>query len=222
MRLFRLVVVAVCAFACACGGDSNPTTPPTPTPAPSPAPAPAPAPAPTPTPTPAPTGNGVVINEFRTRGPNGGNDEFIELRNDSGAPIDIGQWRIVGSNASGTTDVRRILDAGITLNAGCHFLLTNSNTSGYSDSVPGDMTYGVGVTDDGGIALTRADGSIVDQVGMSSGSAYREGSALDDFGGGNSNRAYARTGNDTNNNRADFSMRSPSTPQNRSASCATR
>lgn len=163
-----------------------------------------------------------MINEFRTRGPEGGNDEFIELRNDSSSSIDIGQWRILGSNGSGTTEVRRILDSGILLAPGCHYLLTNSNTNGYSGSPAGDTTYGVGITDDGGIALARADGTIVDQVGLSAGSAYREGPVLDEFGAGNSNRSYGRTGNDTNNNRSDFSMRSPSTPQNRNSSCAVR
>ena len=29
----------------------------------------------------------VVISEFRTRGPAGGNDEFVELRNTSAAPV---------------------------------------------------------------------------------------------------------------------------------------
>ena len=179
-------------------------------------------PGPSPTPSPTPTGSGVVINEFRTRGAQGANDEFIELRNDSSTVVDIGGWQIFGSNGSGGTTVRRILDSGITLGPGCHYLLTNSNTDGYSGATAGDTTYGVAITDDGGIALRRADGSTVDQVGMSSGSAYREGSALDDFGSANTNRAYARTGNDTDSNRSDFSMRSPSTPQNRTSSCSTR
>ena len=32
----------------------------------------------------------IVISELRTRGPSGGNDEFVELRNISNAPIDVG------------------------------------------------------------------------------------------------------------------------------------
>src|SRR6201991_2279997 len=39
----------------------------------------------------------VVISEFRVRGPNGGNDEFIELYNLSGAPVAIGGWKIRGA-----------------------------------------------------------------------------------------------------------------------------
>jgi hypothetical protein len=33
------------------------------------------------------TSSTVVISEFRTRGPNGGNDEFIELYNLSPSPV---------------------------------------------------------------------------------------------------------------------------------------
>src|SRR2546423_8765185 len=40
----------------------------------------------------------VVISEFRVRGPNGGNDEFVELYNLSGAPVAIGGWEIRGIN----------------------------------------------------------------------------------------------------------------------------
>jgi len=33
--------------------------------------------------------NEIVISEFRTRGPAGGNDEFVELRDRSSQPVDI-------------------------------------------------------------------------------------------------------------------------------------
>src|SRR5215471_15031349 len=45
----------------------------------------------------------IVISEFRVRGPNGGSDEFIELYNLSSAPVNIGGWKIKGSNNAGTT-----------------------------------------------------------------------------------------------------------------------
>ena len=172
-------------------------------------------------PPPGPTSTGVIINEFRPRGPNGATDEFIELRNDLGTAVNLDGWSVVGSNSSGVTRVRRDLPGGIVLNPGCHYLLTNSNTPGYSGSTPGDTTYGVAVTDDGGLQLRRGDGSVADEVGMSAGSAFGEETRLSEFSSVNSNRSYARTGNDTNNNRLDFSLRT-STPQNLASSCTIR
>ena len=72
----------------------------------------------------------IVVSEYRTRGPNGGNDEFIELRNRSAAPVDIGGYRVNGSSASATVTTRATIDAGVTLQPGCAYLLTNSATSG--------------------------------------------------------------------------------------------
>ena len=73
------------------------------------------------------------------------------------------------------------ISAATILQPGQHFLATNSNTSGgpYSGSVTGDQTYATGITDDGGVALTMPDDTLVDAVGMSSGSAYKEGTVLD-------------------------------------------
>ena len=178
--------------------------------------------APSPIP-PVPAGNGVVINEFRLRGPAGAADEFIELRNDSSTPVSIGGWRLEASDASGGTTTRRILPAGISLGPGCHFLLANSNTVGgpYSGG-PSDETYGVAIVDDGGLALRNASGTIVDAVGLSAGSAFGEGTRLAQFGSANTDRSYKRIGVDTDNNAADFTLSSPSTPQTLGSSCAVR
>ena len=179
-----------------------------------------------------PTGavsSSVVISEFRTRGPNGGNDEFIELYNLSSSPVTISGWEIRGSNSSGTVSTRAIINSGAVLNPGCHYLLTNSNPTGgpYSGGAVGNQTYGVGITDDGGIALTTASGTIIDQVGMSTGSAFKEGSILSPLTSG-SNQSYERrpgagsgSGTDTDNNNSDFRLISPSDPQNASSSCLT-
>lgn len=171
----------------------------------------------------------IVISEFRTRGPNGGNDEFIELYNLSAAPVDISGWQVRGSNNSGTASTRAVINAGTVLNPGCHYLLTNPNASGgpYSGSVAGDQTFSPGITDDGGIAVATPDGTIIDQVGMSNGSAFKEGSALSPLGS-NADGGYERrpgvasgSGQDTDNNGADFIARAPSDPQNAGSTCLT-
>ena len=54
-----------------------------------------------------------------------------------------------------------------------------------------------------------------DSVGMNARLASNyEGTPLPPFGDGNSDRAYARIGVDTNDNSRDFAMRGPSGPQN--------
>jgi hypothetical protein len=167
----------------------------------------------------------IVISEFRTRGPAGGNDEFIELFNLSLSTVDLSGWEIRGSNSDGTVTTRAIITNGVALNPGCHFLLTNSNTNGYSDRFPGNQTYGVGITDDGGIALVNASGTIIDQVGMSSGSVFKEGITLAPLTS-STNRSYERrpggapgSTQDTDDNQNDFRLLSPSQPQNALADC---
>src|SRR5207248_9901458 len=91
-----------------------------------------------------------------------------------------------------------------------HFLATNNNSPGYSGSVPGDQTYGTGVSDGGGIALLDSVGNLIDSVGMCTTTSYYEGSPLVPFAD-NSTRSYERlpggsngSGQDTADNAADF------------------
>jgi predicted extracellular nuclease len=167
----------------------------------------------------------IVISEFRVRGPIGGNDEFIELHNLSSATADIGGWEVRGSNDSGTTGTRATIALGTTVGPGCFILLTNSASSGYTGSVAGDQTYGTGITDTGGIAVTTAAGDIVDQVGLSAGSAFKEETPLASLGGTNADRSYERLPGgtagheDTDDNSADFAVLSPSNPQNSDSDC---
>lgn len=169
--------------------------------------------------------NSIVISEFRTRGPNGANDEFVEIYNLSSSPVNIGGWQLNGSNAQGSVSTRAIVSSGTTLNSGCHYLFTNPNPSGgpYGGSVPGNQTFSPGITDDGGIAITTAGGTIVDQVGMSSGSAFKEGSPLAPRTANTSTSYERRPGGiqghvDTDNNSSDFSF-SGSSPRNAGSGC---
>ena len=158
----------------------------------------------------------IVISEYRTRGPNGGNDEFIELRNKAAAPVDIGGYRVNGSNASGTVSTRATIPGGVSLGAGCAYLLTNSGTSGgpYSGAVTGDQTYATGIADDGGLAVLTPALAVVDQVGQSAGSAYKEGTPLAPTPA-NADQSYERGGKtaDTDSNAADFTLRTPAGPE---------
>jgi hypothetical protein len=169
----------------------------------------------------------VLISEFRFHGPSGANDEFIELYNRTTAAIDISGYKIFRSNSAGTTALTATIPAGKILGPGCHYLLANT---GYTGSVSADQTYNTGVTDDGGIALTIPSGtattSFIDQVGLSTGSAYKEGTTLSPLTT-NVNQSYERkpggaSGNstDTNNNASDFFLNAGSSnPQNLSSGC---
>lgn len=158
----------------------------------------------------------VVISEFRTTGPGGGNDEFIELYNRTNNSIDIAGWLIrrSSSNPSSNPSTLYPFPSGTTLSPGQRYMVAGSS---YSGSVPGDVTTALGIADDGGIALTLANGTTrIDAVGMSSGSTYLEGTPLAQLPGG-SDQSYARINGgctDTDNNNADFVLQSPSDPQN--------
>ena len=163
----------------------------------------------------------VVISEFRTRGPNGGNDEFVEIYNLSSTPVNISGWRLRASSATGSTSNRATIPNNVTLQPGCHYLLTNT---GYSGTVAGDQTYSTGITDGGGIAIVSDDGTIVDQVGLSAGSAFKEGTPLTPLTT-SENRGYERkpggmvgSGTDTDVNANDFEVKG-SDPQNLSSAC---
>jgi hypothetical protein len=169
----------------------------------------------------------VTIDQFRVRGPVGGNDEFVELFYAGPATLDLAGYKFNASNASGTIGTRLTFPEGTRLAPGCRLLLTNSASSGYSGSVPGDLTYATGVTDTGGLALLDASGSIVDQVGLSSGSAYQSGTPLASLGSSNVDRGYQRRltaaglPQNTGDNSADFVTLSPTVPQNSASPCVT-
>src|SRR5512143_1328758 len=115
----------------------------------------------------------VVISEFRPRGPAGGTDEFVELYNPTGNSVDISDWKINTSDAQGTASTLATVPANTTLQTGQYYLIENS--AGKPFDPAWDLSYSLGnIPDDGGVAVLDSSGSIVDQVGMSTGSLYKE------------------------------------------------
>lgn len=162
----------------------------------------------------------IVISEFRFRGPAGGNDEFIEIANNTNDAIDIAGYTIHGSNNAGTNGTRATVAANTILPPRARYLFVNSGAAGYSGTVPGNIAYGTGITDDGGVSIVDAHGAIVDQVGLSAGSLYREGSVLASLGTANADKSYRRkiidtdgTLQDSDDNATDFVASTPSDPQ---------
>jgi len=162
--------------------------------------------------------HGVVISELRFRGPAGGNDEFVELRNTGSAPVDVGGWRLVGCSTSGPTGTRATVPAATSLPAGGSYLLTNAGAGGYSGTVPGDRTYTTGIADTGGARLETAGATLQDAVGSTrTAAACREGAGLS-FPSANGENAFERKGGtqDTGDNAADLAGPQAAAPQNAS------
>ena len=177
----------------------------------------------------AQNGPGILISELRFRGLTN-SDEFVEIFNSTSAPIDIGGWAIVGSDAMGVTTVRVSVPAGTTINSGCYYLVTH--LTGYQGPTPGDATYTASFADSGDVAVVDPNGVVSDQVGFP-GTLYREPPTLPPLTA-NVNHSYERKPGgeeghfDTNNNLADFRVRSTAlvppelpNPQNSSSPCAS-
>ena len=169
----------------------------------------------------------VVIAQFETRGPNGGNDEFIQIKNVSATAQAIGGWQIWGTNSAGTASARATVPTGTSLPAGRSFLFTNGNTPGYSGTAAGDVSYSTGITDTGGIQLRNAAGAVIDAAGHSALSgaagAYKEGGglALPSSGGVAAFLRKATGSQDTDDNAADFSGPQAMAPESCGAACGT-
>jgi len=80
-------------------------------------------------------------------------------------------------------------------------------------------------TDDGGVAILDGAAVIIDQVGMSAGSAYKEGTTLPPLLT-SVDRGYERlpggpsgSGTDTDDNLANFQLLTPSQPENAASAC---
>ncbi len=163
--------------------------------------------------------NGLVISGFQVRGPVGGNDEYIELRNTSSSSVDISGWKVQGcaSGTPGAASTRATVADNIVLTAGQYYLFTNNGSSGYSGTVAGDQTYGTGITDFSGTnfaGIQLLDASNVRQDGVGSAlSPCREGTGFATPTTNGASNAFVRT-QDTDDNVADFTGPQASDPHN--------
>ena len=88
----------------------------------------APTPTPTPAATPVPGGTSLIISEFRVRGPNGTNDEFVEIYNNSNNAVNVLASDGSSGYAVAASDglVRFVIPNGTIIPARGHFLGVNS------------------------------------------------------------------------------------------------
>ncbi|PYS90143.1 MAG: hypothetical protein DMF64_15735 [Acidobacteria bacterium] len=171
----------------------------------------------------------LIISEFRLRGSAGANDEFIELYNNSNAPITVNTndnslgWAVAASDGA----PRFIIPNLTVIPARGHYLAANTGTGGYSLSNYGgtgaaapDVTYTTDIPDDSGLTLFSTsdpnnftEAYRLDSVGFTGepNVLAREGAGLAAVGANNVEYAYVRkqtsgTPQDTGDNAQDFAL----------------
>jgi hypothetical protein len=102
----------------------------------------------------------LIISEFRVRGPNGANDEFIELYNNSGADHTVAGGGTGYGVAASDGTARCVIPNGTVIPNRGHYLCVNSvgyslasYPAGNGTTATGDATYTTDIPDNAGIAI---------------------------------------------------------------------
>jgi hypothetical protein len=133
----------------------------------------------------------LIISEFRVRGPNGANDEFIELYNNSGADHTVAGGGTGYAVAASNGVARCVVPNGTVIPNRGHFLCVNSvgyslasYPAGNGTTATGDATYTTNINDNQGIAIFNTSvaanftlANRLDAVGSTSeaNTVYKEG-----------------------------------------------
>jgi hypothetical protein len=155
-------------------------------------------------------GNDLLISEFRLHGPNGANDEFIEIYNNNDTPLTVSTidgsagYAVVSASAAalndGTPTVRCTIPTGTVIPGRGHYLCTNSvgyslgsYPAGTPSTATGDATYATDIPFNDGLAIFNTANPAnfstttrLDAVGSSSvtNTLYREGAGYAPLTGG--------------------------------------
>jgi hypothetical protein len=137
------------------------------------------------------TAGQILISEFRVRGPNGANDEFIELYNNSGADHTVAGGGTGYAVAASNGVARCVIPNGTVIPNRGHYLCINSvgyslasSPAGNGTTATGDATYTTDIPDNAGIAIFNTSVAVdftlanrLDAVGSTSeaNTLYKEG-----------------------------------------------
>ncbi len=176
------------------------------------------------------TAGQLIISEFRTKGPNGSSDEFVELYNTTGAPLIVQSSD--GSSGLGVAAsdgvVRCVIENGTVIPKNGHYLCANGslqeslrrNLKGRTVNLA-DQFFSLEIPDNAGIALfsssvsnslSQSLGTRLDAVGSSTeeNTLYKEGTGYPAISAQNLEHSFYRDlrpngePKDTGNNVADF------------------
>ncbi len=176
----------------------------------------------------------ILISELRTSGPMGANDEFVEIYNNTDAPVDISGYVLVkrGTDCTATPVIAATIPGATMLPARAHYLITGSTYS-LAAVAASDLALASPLEDDVNVALfsnaaltTLSTATRLDAVGFGANTGnncdlLREGANLGAAAGSTSQYSFVREFDltsglnvDTNNNAADFTVVSttPLTP----------
>jgi hypothetical protein len=133
----------------------------------------------------------LIISEFRLRGPNGANDEFIEIYNNSGADHTVAGGGTGYAVAASNGVARCVIPNGTVIPNRGHYLCVNSvgyslasYPAGNGTTATGDATYTTDIPDNAGIAIFNTSvaanftlANRLDAVGSTSeaNTTYKEG-----------------------------------------------
>jgi len=133
----------------------------------------------------------LIISEFRVRGPNGANDEFIEVYNNSGADHTVAGGGTGYAVAASNGVARCVIPNGTVIPNRGHYLCVNSvgyslasYPAGNGTTATGDATYTTDIPDNAGIAIFNTSVAVdftlanrLDAVGSTSeaNTLYKEG-----------------------------------------------
>jgi hypothetical protein len=158
------------------------------------------------------TGGGqLIISEFRLQGPNGIQDEFIEIYNNSGTSHFVASTSGTGYGVAASDGTLRFtIPNGITIPNGGHYLGVNSTGGFYSlsaypagngNTATGDATYSTEIPLNTGIALFNTNvpanfssSTLLDAVGSTNeaNTLYREGAGYAPLSSGSSEHTIFR------------------------------
>ena len=126
----------------------------------------------------------LVISELRVRGPNGANDEFIELYNNSGADHTVAGGGTGYGVAASDGTARCVVPNGTIIPRAGHYLCANSVGYSLAAYASGDTAYTTDIPDNAGIAIFNTSVAVdftlanrLDAVGSTSevNTVYKEG-----------------------------------------------